>query len=101
MRGLFRWSSKWWPGLIPLVVVWVFAAWSSTARLENDLVQRSNAALKETVLDKTRVTVGGRDTPVWAAGFPGGGRRGAVASVGGVAGARRVNDQTRLVAEAR
>lgn len=101
MRGLFRWSSKWWPGLIPLVILWVFAAWSSTARLETDLVQRSTAALKETVLDKTRVTVAGRDITLSADAFSDEGRRSAVASVESVAGVRLVNDQTRLVAEAR
>ena len=27
MHGLFRWSSKWWPGVIPLAVFWAIAAW--------------------------------------------------------------------------
>ena len=31
MRGLFRWSSKWWPGLIPLALFWAIAAWNNTA----------------------------------------------------------------------
>ena len=55
MHGLFRWSSKWWPGLIPLVVFWAFAAWNSTVPLEADLAARSTAALKDTVLDKSRI----------------------------------------------
>ena len=24
MHGLFRWSSKWWPGVIPLVIFWSY-----------------------------------------------------------------------------
>src|SRR5438477_1417718 len=55
MHGLFSWSSKWWPGLIPLVAFWAIAAWTSTAPLEADLAARSSAALKDTVLDKTRI----------------------------------------------
>ena len=54
MHGLFRWSSKWWPGVIPLAVLWAIAAWNSTAPLESDLAARSTAALKDTVLDKTK-----------------------------------------------
>src|SRR6201747_2487421 len=49
MHGLFRWSSKWWPGVIPLAVLWAFAAWTSTTALESDLARRSTAALKDTV----------------------------------------------------
>ena len=41
MHGLFRWSSKWWPGTIPLAILWVIAAWSNTAPLEADLAARS------------------------------------------------------------
>ncbi|HWZ05759.1 MAG TPA: OmpA family protein, partial [Bradyrhizobium sp.] len=61
MRGLFRWSSKWWPGLIPLIMLWVIAAWTTTAPLEADLAARATAALKNTLLDKSRIAVAGRD----------------------------------------
>ena len=47
MHGLFRWSGKWWPGIIPLVIFWAIAAWTSTEPLEADLAQRSGAALKD------------------------------------------------------
>ena len=40
MHGLFKWSSKWWPGVIPLVVFWAIAAWTSTPPLEADLAAR-------------------------------------------------------------
>jgi OmpA-OmpF porin, OOP family len=101
MHGLFRWSSKWWPGLIPLAVLWVVAAWTSTVPMEADLAGRSSAALKDIVLDKTRVTADGRDITVAADAFSADGRRSAVASVDAVPGVRLVNDETKLVPEAK
>jgi OOP family OmpA-OmpF porin len=101
MHGLFRWSSKWWPGVIPLVVFWAFAAWTSTAPLEADLAARSNAALKDTVLDKKRIAVAGRDVSFAAEAFSEDGRQNAVGSVEAVPGVRLVNDETRLVPEAK
>jgi OOP family OmpA-OmpF porin len=101
MHGLFRWSSKWWPGTIPLVVFWAIAAWSNTQPLESDLAARSTAALKDTVLDKTRIAVDGRDVAFAADAFSEEGRRSAVASVEAVPGVRLVNDETRLVPEAK
>jgi OOP family OmpA-OmpF porin len=100
MHGLFRWSSKWWPGVIPLVVFWAIAAWRTTPPLESDLAARSAAALKDSLLDKTRITVAGRDVTFAADAFSEDGRRGAVASVAAVPGVRLVNDETRLVPEA-
>ena len=101
MHGLFRWSSKWWPGTIPLAIFWAVAAWTSTTPLEADLAARSNAALKDTVLDRPRMAVAGRDVTFAADAFSEDGRRSAVASVEAVPGVRLVNDQTRLVAEAK
>jgi OOP family OmpA-OmpF porin len=101
MHGLFRWSSKWWPGVVPLVILWAFAAWTSTAPMESDLAGRSTAALKDTVLDKTRIAVAGRDVTLAADAFSEDGRRSAVASVEAVPGVRLVNDETRLVPEAK
>jgi OOP family OmpA-OmpF porin len=100
MHGLFRWSSKWWPGTIPLVVFWALAGWLNTAPLEADLAARSTAAIKDTVLDKARVEVFGRDVTLAADAFSEDGRRSAVAAVEAVPGVRLVNDQTRLVPEA-
>src|ERR1700687_662623 len=97
MHGLFRWSSKWWPGTIPLVAFWAIAAWTNTAPLESDLAARSTSALKDSVLDKTRVEVFGRDISFAADAFSEDGRRSAVASVEAVPGVRLVNDETRLV----
>lgn len=101
MQGFFRWSNKWWPGVIPLAILWVVAAWNTTAPLEADLAARSNAALKNTILDKTRVTVAGRDVTFAAEAFSEEGRRSAVASVEASPGVRLVNDATRLVVEAK
>jgi OOP family OmpA-OmpF porin len=101
MHGLFKWSSKWWPGVIPLVVFWAIAAWTNTLPLETDLGARSTAALKDTVLDKSRIAVAGRDVTFAADAFSEDGRRSAVASVEAVPGVRLVNDETRLVPEAK
>ncbi len=101
MHGLFRWSSKWWPGLIVLVVFWAIAAWNNTVPMESDLAARSGAALKDTLLDKTRIAVDGRDVTLAADAFSEDGRRGAVTRVDAVPGVRLVNDETRLVPEAK
>src|SRR6202048_5141375 len=101
MHGLFRWSSKWWPGVIPLVVFWAIACWTSTPPLEADLAARSTAALRDTVLDKRRIAVAGRDVTFAADAFAEEGGRSAVASVESVPGVRLVNDETRLVPEAK
>src|SRR5664279_6614442 len=101
MHGLYRWSSKWWPGTIPLVVFWAIAGWTSTAPLEADLAARSTAAVKDTVLDKTRIEVSGRDVSFAADAFSEDGRRSAVAAVEAVPGVRLVNDETRLIPEAK
>src|SRR6266851_5035883 len=101
MHGLFRWRSKWWPGLIPLAIFWAIAAWISTSTVESDLAARSTAALKDTVLDKTRIAVAGRDVTLAADAFSEDGRGSAAAAVQAVPGVRRINDETRLVPEAK
>src|SRR6202049_1536989 len=101
MHGFFRWSTKWWPGTIALVIFWAIAAWTSTIALESDLAARSTAALKDTVLDKSRIAVAGRDVPFAADAFSEDARRRAVAPVEAVAGVRLVNDEPRLVPEAK
>lgn len=101
MRGLFRWSRKWWPGLIPLVLLWGLAAWFSTVPIEQDLARGVGDAIKSDVLDKTRIAVVGRDVTFAADAFSEEGRRSAVTSVETVPGVRMVHDRTRLVAEAR
>ncbi len=101
MQKLFRWASKWWPGLIPLAVMWGIAAWTNTMPLEADLSARSAAALKDTVLDKTRIAVEGRDVSLAAEAFSEEGRGDAVRAVESVPGVRLVDDLTRLVPEAK
>ena len=64
-------------------------------------LRRSTAALKDTVLDKTRIDVSGRDVTFAADAFSEDGRRSAVGSVEAVPGVRLVNDETRLVPEAK
>jgi OmpA-OmpF porin, OOP family len=87
--------------VIPLVVFWAIAVWTSTSPLETDLAARSTSALKDTVLDKRRIAVAGRDVTFAADAFSEDGRRSAVASVEAVPGVRLVNDETQLVPEAK
>src|ERR1700716_2170301 len=101
MHGIFRWSSKWWPGVVPLAILWAIAGWTSTAPLEADLAARANASLKDTILDKTRIEVAGRDVTLSADAFSEEGRRSSVTSVEAVSGVRLVHAGTRLVPEAR
>ena len=101
MHGLFRWSSKWWPGAILLVVFWGFAAWTSTEPVEGHLAARANAAIKDAVLDKKRITVAGRDVTFAAEAFSNSGRLAALEAVEAVPGIRIVNDEARLVPEAK
>jgi OmpA-OmpF porin, OOP family len=101
MRGFFRWGSKWWPGLVPLAVLWGFAAWNSTVPLEADLSAQATAALKDTILDKVRITASGRDITFAAEAFSEEGRQSALGQAEAVPGVRLVNDETRLVPEAK
>jgi OmpA-OmpF porin, OOP family len=101
MRGLVRWSSKWWPGTIPLAVLWALAVWISTPPLEAELAGRSTAALKDVLLDKSRIAVSGRDVTLAADAFSEDGRHNAIAAIEAVPGVRLVDDETRLVPEAK
>ncbi|MET0968483.1 MAG: OmpA family protein [Tardiphaga sp.] len=101
MHGFYRWSANWWPGLIPLAIIWIFAAWLSTGPVEADLTARSNDALKSTILDKSRIAVAGRDVTFAAEAFSEEGRRSALSTVEATPGIRLVNDDTRLIAEAK
>ncbi len=101
MRSFMRWGGKWWPGLVPLAALWLLAAWSSTVPLENDLAARVTASLKDTVLDKTRIAASGRDMTLSAEAFSPEGRQAALALAEAEPGVRLVNDETRLVQEAK
>jgi OmpA-OmpF porin, OOP family len=101
MRGLFRWSSKWWPGVVPLLLFWAIAAWNNTAAVEADLAGKAAAAVKDIVLDKVRISADGRDITLGAEAFSEEGRHGALIAVDSAPGVRLVNDETRLVAEAK
>ena len=101
MSRLASWARKWWPGLIPLVFLWIGAIWTGTAPLETDLAAQATAALKDTVLDKTRIAVSGRDVKLSADAFSEEGRRSATSQVEAVNGVRLVNDNTSLIPEAK
>jgi OOP family OmpA-OmpF porin len=101
MRTLLRVVRKWWPGLVPLVILWGLAAWFNTVPFEADLAGRTLRSLRETILDKTRVDVAGRDLTVSADAFSVEGRRSSIAIAEAVPGVRLVNDQTRIIGEAK
>lgn len=101
MRRFFQWTHKWWPGLVPLAVLWVAALWSTTAPLERELAARAGQALEGNVLDQTQLGVSGRDLTFAAAAFSREGRQSAVAAIEAVPGIRLVIDESRLVPEAR
>jgi OOP family OmpA-OmpF porin len=68
--------------------------------VEAELAARANAAVKDAILDKKRVTVAGRDVTFAAEAFSQDGRLSVVAAVDAVPGVRLVNDESRLVPEA-
>src|ERR1700741_2795166 len=101
MRGLFRWSSKWWPGVVPLVLFWAIAAWNDTTAVEADLAGKAASAVKDIVLDKVKISADGRDIDFAAEAFSEAGRHGALTAVAAAPGVPLVNDETRLVPEAK
>src|ERR1700749_4203194 len=101
MHGPFRWSNKWWPGVIPLAILWAIAAWSTTPVVEADLAARSTGALEASVRNKGHFAVDGRNVTLTADAFSETGRTGAVAAVAAVPGVRLVDDDTHLVPEAK
>jgi len=101
MRTVLRWVRKWWPGLIPLGLLWIWAGWVNTFAWETDLAGRAGAALKGNVLDRARVEAAGRDLTLTADAFSEEGRQSALAIVEAVPGARLVEDRTRVIPEAK
>ena len=101
MNRISSWARKWWPGLIPLGFLWIGAIWTNTSPLETDIASRATAALKDTILDKIRISVSGRDVSLSADAFSEEGRRSAASQVEAVAGVRLLDDDTRLIREAK
>ena len=99
--GIFKWGRRWAPGLIPLVMIWALAGWTTTLPLEGNLSAQGRAAIKDMVLDGASVTVEGRDLRLSANAFSEEGRQSALAAVEAVPGVRRVNDATGLLPEAK
>lgn len=101
MKEFSSWVRKWWPGVIPLALLWAGALWFTTVPIETNLGTSINAALKDTVLDKTQIELSGRDARFAAEAFSEEGRRSAVAQVEAVPGVRLIHDETKLIPEAK
>src|ERR1700742_5181623 len=101
MSEFWKWVRRWWPGIIPLALLWAVAAWTSMVPIEQELTARANAALKDAVLDKTQIEVSGRDVFLSADAFSEEGRHSAVDKVATVPGVRLVQDETQLISEAK
>jgi OOP family OmpA-OmpF porin len=101
MRPIVRLVRKWWPGLLPLAVLWLLAIWLDTRKVEADLASRATFALKGAILDRGRIEPAGRDLTLAAGAFSDEGRRSAVADVEATPGVRLVHDRTVLLPEAK
>lgn len=101
MNDFAIWARKWWPGVVLLALLWAAALWFTTAPIETDIGASINAALKDTVLDKTQIEVSGRDVRFSADAFSEEGRHSAVAQAEAVSGVRLLHDETRLIPEAK
>ncbi len=99
--GIFKWSRRWAPGLIPLVILWALAGWNGTVPFETGLGVQGRAAIKDMVLDGASIMVEGRDIRLSANAFSEEGRLSALATVEAIPGVRLVNDATGLLPEAK
>jgi OOP family OmpA-OmpF porin len=90
---------KWWPGLVPLLLLVVVTAWFCTGPVERALTERGNAALKNLVLSKPKIELLGRDATVTGQIFSDEGRLAAVTALGNIGGVRLVHDHMQLVPE--
>jgi hypothetical protein len=43
MKDFGKWMRRWWPGLIPLALLWAVAAWTSMVPMEQELTARAGA----------------------------------------------------------
>ncbi len=69
MNDFSIWVRKWWPGVLPLALIWAAAVWTTTVPIEQDLAAGAMTALKDTVLDKTQIEMSGRDVRFTADAF--------------------------------
>lgn len=93
---------SWWICVLPLLVIWVVTNFFMTDRVESDLTARTAAAITALpVLDKSSVTVAGRDATLAGAAFSVQSNSDAVNAADNTRGVRLVNDTIAAVAAAK
>ena len=94
-------SSRFWPGLLALAVLWLVANVWSNAGVASDLSGRAANALGTDLLDKPKVAVAGRDATIDGAAFSPASAAAALAAVEGLPGIRLVTSRTQPIADAK
>ena len=92
---------KWWVGLLPLALLWLWVNSIATPRIESDLAARTSAAIKGALLDDAAIAVQGRDVTVSGRAFVADAQDKLAAAAAATQGVRRANDAVALIPEAK
>ena len=96
-----RWiPSRWFWGVVPLVLIILIVNLAERPRIEQSLKERAEAALREAGLSWARLTFEGRDGRLSGRAYSDEDRKRASDLVGRIRGIRIVDDQADLLSEA-
>ncbi len=93
---------KWWLGLVPLIVLWIFANVFKTETIESDLRVRTTVASQRgsgNLIDKATVTAAGRDITISGSAFTPQAQTSAVTAAESVSGVRLVDSRIQQIPE--
>ncbi len=91
--------NKWWIGLLPLFLIWLLANWFNTVPIERDLTSRAGEAIAgESFLNKSQISVAGRDVTVSGEAFAPTGASQALDAARATRGVRLAVDATKSLA---
>ncbi|MFO1148254.1 MAG: OmpA family protein [Alsobacter sp.] len=93
--------NRWWPGLIPVGLVWLAVIVTRTGHVERDVAARSAQALAGITLDAPATATAGRDVTLSGRTFEPEARGAARSAVDAVSGVRLVSDQLASVPTAK